>query len=132
MADISNRVAVNKTAALVVGSGFHYEPNKKIQNNDSDMPLPIVKMTKEIKSQSSFVDFTGLRFGRFVVLGIARDYKSSWVVRCACGKYTTRRAKAIENPSNDHDRCEHCRHLAHLKRTDHWKQTGKDKDIREF
>lgn len=132
MDDMHARTPVNKTAALVIGSGVHFEPNKRIQNNDSDTPLRLAPITNDLFSCPGFADLTGMKVGRFVVLGKSADFKGSWVVRCACGKYSTRRSKAIKNLENTQDRCEHCRHLAYLKREEFRHRTGKDADIRDF
>ena len=46
----------------------------------------------------SFSDLTGLKTGRVVVVGILADNTARyqrWVVRCVCGHYETRRAKAL-------------------------------------
>lgn len=120
-----NRVPVNKTAALVTGRGVHYTPKKKIQTADQITPIP----TRPVRHG---VDLSGTRQGRLTVIGLAHRVKGRWVVRCDCGVYTLRTAKAISNPANNQDRCEHCRHLAQVKRSYHWRKTGKDKDWGEL
>lgn len=132
MKDLHARKPVNKTAATVTSRGVHYDPDKIVQTNDSDLPIATRPFTKEELKQKSFVDLTGRRVGRFSVIGAARDFKGRWVVRCDCGTYSTRRAKSIKNPENVQDRCEHCRHLAFLKRNELWRRTGKHYDIRDF
>ena len=65
----------------------------------------------------SFTDMTGVKFGRMTVIGIFADSVTNaqqWVVRCVCGHYEARRAKAIRNPANSADACVHCRHVAFL------------------
>lgn len=121
--DIVTKAPVNKTAALVVGKGVHYEPNKKVTTADSGTPLPIDKRKK--------CDCVGLRRGRLTVVGYS-TVNGRLVVRCDCGTYTLRKAKAMKNEANEQDRCEHCRHLAFLKRAEHYRRTGKDADIRDF
>lgn len=132
MQDIHARTAINKTAALVVGTGIHYDPKKKVQTNDSDLPIATRPLTKAEIGQACFVDLTGARAGRFTVIGVARDFSARWVVRCDCGTYSTRKAKAIKNAENTQDRCEHCRHLAFLKRNEQWRRSGRCSDIRDF
>ena len=61
---------------------------------------------------------TGFKFGRFTVVGMALNTPHRWVVRCICGIYTMRKLKSIRNPNNNQDRCERCRQLAYLKRSD--------------
>lgn len=132
MKDIHARRPINKTAAIVTSCGVHYEPNKIVQTNDSDLPIATRPITKAELKQKCFVDLTRFRVGRLLVIGAARDFKGRWVVRCDCGKYSTRRAKSIKNPENAQDRCEHCRHLAFLKRNEQWRRTDKNCDIRDF
>lgn len=130
--NILTRKAVNRTAAIVTGKGTHYVPNKKIQTHDNPLPIAIRKLQPPECDQPNFIDLTGQRVGRFTVLGLALDHKRQWVVRCDCGTYSLRRAKAIKNPDNTQDRCEHCRHLAFLQRNERWRRTGKDTDIKDF
>ena len=131
--DIHTRVPVNHTAAAVVlGKGVHFIPNKIITTGDSELPIPTKPLTRHELSQPQFVDLTGKKFGRFTVIGKSRDHGARWVVRCSCGKYSLRKTKAINNPSNAQDRCEECRHLAHLKREQMWRATGRNQDIRNF
>lgn len=132
MKDIHARTAINKTAALVVGTGTHYVPNKKVLANDSDLPIATRLLTKAELRQSCFIDLAGARVGRFTVIGAARDFSGRWVVRCDCGTYSTRKTKAIKNSKNIQDRCEHCRHLAFLKRNEQWRRSGRCSDIRDF
>jgi hypothetical protein len=132
MKDIASRKPINKTAAVVVSRGFNYKPDKIVQTNDSDMPIATRTITKKELSNECFVNLTGVRFGRFSVVGVARDLKGCWVVRCDCGTYSTRKSRAIKNEKNIQDRCEHCRHLAHLKRNDQYRRHGKCDDITCF
>jgi len=123
---------VNRVAVWVSLRGENFVPNKVVLTNDSWTPIPTRKAKKVELNTDGFVDLTGRRFGRFTVIGIAKDIKARWVVRCSCGIYSTRSAKAIKNKNNDIDSCEHCRHLAFLKREEAYRRTGKDKDIRNF
>ena len=132
MNDIYARVPVNKIAALVTGRGEHFAPRKFAQNNDRDTPIETRPLTPVETNAQGFIDLSKRRVGRFTVLGISRDFPRQWVVRCDCGRYSTRSAKAIKNKDNGQDRCEHCRHLAQLKRSEHWRRTRRDIDIRNF
>lgn len=132
MDDIHSRKPVDRLAAQVVQPGVHFTPEKKVLSNDSDTPIAVRPIPKAARSAKNFDDLTGRKFGRFTVIGLARDFKKQWVVRCDCGRYSTRHSKAVKNPANEQDRCEHCRHLAYLKREEHWRRTGRDRDIREF
>ncbi|WJT09232.1 hypothetical protein [Vibrio harveyi] len=130
MIDNRNPAPVDRVAARVLRGGENYTPDKKIQTADQKTPIP----TK--KTPANAPQLTGIRFGRMTVLGFAivqtGKKGGSWVVRCDCGTYTLRRTRAIRNPNNDQDRCEECRHLAHLKRTEAHRRTGKDLSWRDF
>lgn len=115
---------VNKQAAISTSKGTHYNSKKTILQVCQRDPLP----TYRPKSN----DLTGTRRGRLTVVGLFEGSKRYWVCRCDCGNYVVRRAKAIRNENNDQDRCDECRQLAYLQRADHYRQTGKDKDIKEF
>ena len=119
-----DRKAINKTASIVTSKGVDFKPRKKVLVVESDNPLPISGEDKEL---------TGKRRGRLTVIGKAVGYGAGsnrrLVCRCDCGKYVIRKPKSIRNENNNQDRCEHCRHLAYLKRKEHFRRTGKDKDI---
>jgi hypothetical protein len=132
MDDIHARVPVDRVAALVTGTGEHFEPNIRVQTKDSDTPLRVAPITRQLRMCPTFDDLTGNRAGRLTVLGLSADFNRQWVVRCDCGRYSTRRKKSILNPENTQDRCAHCRYLAFLKRNEVWRRTGKDVDIRDF
>ena len=132
MDDLHARIPVNSVAGRVIGTGTHFDPNKRVQNNDSETPIATRPFTRAEQFADGFLDLTGRRFGRFKVLGFARDFKRQWVVRCDCGRYSTRSAKAVKNQANTQDRCEHCRHLAFLKRDERWRNTGREADICDF
>lgn len=130
--DAHARVPVDALAARVVARGFQYDPDVQVLTRDSPTPIPIREIPNAIRNNPSFTDLTGRVFGRFTVLGLARDFNKSWVVRCTCGTYSTRRAKAVLNPENSQDRCTRCRHLAFLKKRDVFLRTGQDIDINNF
>ena len=105
------RTPINKTAALVVGKGITWEPTNKVTTIESDTYLPTrAPLKKELMNKDNFKILTGIVFGRLEVKGLYRDGKG-WVCRCSCGRYTVRTAKAITNPSNTEDACEHCDEL---------------------
>ncbi|MDC9598817.1 hypothetical protein [Xenorhabdus anantnagensis] len=81
----------------------------------------------------------GYEYGFFTVLGVRplsqrSDGKSNaiYVVRCWCGKYSVRTLKAIKNPNNVNDMCEHCLHLFSQRRKETFRTTGKDIDLSEL
>lgn len=78
------------------------------------------------------LDLRGLRYGRLAVIGLLDDRtfnrksdKARWVVRCACGLFEVRSAKAIRNPANAHDACWRCGYVHHLRRQEHFARTGR-------
>lgn len=122
------RLPINKTAALVVGKGIDWTPNKKILTADSDFPLTIRSMIGENPQAIHMVQtLVGKRCGRLTILGLSNDYKGKWVVRCQCGTFTLRNKKVLTNPENMKiDCCENCRHLLYIKRAEHFRRTGKE------
>lgn len=126
------RVPVDRVAAWVTGPGEHFTPRNKVLTNDSEFPIETRHPTVGERNTNGFIDLTGRRVGRFTVIGVARHFAAQWVVRCDCGRYSTRRAKAIKNAENTQDRCEHCRYLASLKRSELWRRTGRSANIRDF
>ena len=124
--DEGGRVPVNRVSAVVVGKGFAYKPNKNITQRHWKNLQP----TKKVNYKET--DLTGLKFGRFTVIGkygnFGKKKKPRWLVRCTCGDYETRTSRAINNPKNNNDCCDYCRHLIQLKRTDEFLRTGKNKN----
>jgi hypothetical protein len=117
---------INKTAALVVSKGYSYEtktihsPTLFSENVLRTIPTPNVVIT----------DLTGLKFGRFVVMGLSYDVKKRWVVKCSCGNYEVRTAKCI-NKKLDDQMCIKCYSaLQAIKKSD-W-ATGKCRDFEEY
>ncbi len=121
--EIVKRIPVNKTAAIVVSKGVEYVAPKKVLTGDSDVPMPTRRPPKDA------LDLSGVRRCRLVVIGLSSDVAGKWVCRCDCGTYVYRSAKAIKNERNN-DRCEQCRHLAHLRRTDEFRRTGKNRIVK--
>lgn len=88
---------VDRVAVWVSLRGENFVPNKVVLTNDSKLPIATRKFSKTELKQDCFIDLRGKKFGRFTVLGISRDFRGQWVVRCSCGIYSTRSAKAIKN-----------------------------------
>lgn len=105
---------VNKQAAMSSSKGFAYTPSKVIVVQEWDAPP---RMKEPVRNQ---LDLRGTRTGRLVVIGLLADLvvnkntRATWVCRCDCGRYTSRKAKSINNPRNEGDRCELCRHARFL------------------
>ncbi|ECC4541287.1 hypothetical protein C2920_21680 [Salmonella enterica] len=127
-------VPINKMAAIVTGKGFEYQPNCQI-NCDEYVGPPETVPVKDLALNSSFVDLTGRKKGRFTVIGLMKEKKGRWLVRCVCGTYTTRSAKSIKgadrNPNAHLDACRRCMHEAYRKREYIYRTTGKDVDLSE-
>lgn len=119
--------AVNKTTALAVSGGHHFKSIKKITTADQDFPIPTRKMSRDERLNGR-LDLTGIRFGRFTVIGISKNTPKVWVVRCSCGIYTERRMKAILNEKNGADCCEYCRELIESKRCADFRHYGRNFD----
>lgn len=64
------------------------------------------------------------RVGKFTVIGLSANVAARWIVKCDCGMYALRRARAIINPENTLDRCQKCEHLRNTDRRDHFKDVG--------
>lgn len=125
------RLPVDRVAARVVAPGFKYKPSKKVTTAEQATPFRLRPIPS--CSQEHMRDLTGMRFGRFTVQGLAADVTGGrWSCRCDCGTYALRKTAAITNPQNTQDRCEHCRHLAFLRREAHYREHGRDKDITKF
>lgn len=116
MKDVWDRIAtsqpVDKAAATAVSqSGVHYVHTPAITQWDAPpemRPIP-----------ENAPDLIGVKFGRLTVIGLHAGMNSSngatWVVRCVCGTYEPRKAKAIRNPKNSKDACHSCRNVEYLR-----------------
>lgn len=74
-------------------------------------------ITHSDRCNPEFKDMTGFKKGRLTVIGKARgtpDGAARWLVRCICGRYETRRTRALR-PDNPNDRCFECDRLARLR-----------------
>ncbi|NEG94094.1 hypothetical protein [Leclercia adecarboxylata] len=129
-----HRAPINKTAALVTGKGFSYEPDCIICTPEFVGP-PEIADVRDLLRNPSFIDLTGRKKGRFTVIGLMKEGRGKWVVRCVCGTYTIRNAKAIKgadsNPNAHIDACRRCMHEAYRKRERIYRTTGKDVDLSE-
>lgn len=97
---------------------------KKVDASMQDLPLTIRPLSENEKKAAGHL--IGMKVGRLTCLGLSADTPKRWVVRCVCGNYLLRSAKALNNPNNAHDACDHCRHLIEIKRSEIWRRTGKN------
>ena len=104
-----NLLPINKTAAIVVSSGTHYEPKIKPSTQDERETYP------RIRAVTCSFDMTGLKSGWLTVVGLSDEKQGRWVCRCVCGKYLFRTAKSLRRVKVVDDKCIHCRKLDHLK-----------------
>lgn len=117
---LATSTPVDKQTALSTSKGFVYEPDKTVTVREWDAP-PKLKFPRE-----KALDLTGVRFGRLTAIGMdatktmTKHTYPTWVCRCDCGRYTSRRAKSIKNPNNNEDRCAQCLHVKHLQRRGRW------------
>jgi len=113
---------VDGTARRVLGKGVEWAPNLKEQKGyvrNETAPPPMRKVVP------GNLDLTGQRFGRLVVLGLGatknqkcgHPQAAAWVVRCDCGAFEHRTAKALRKPGDpDRHMCLHCTRLEYLKK----------------
>ncbi|MBD2816429.1 hypothetical protein ID850_17155 [Xenorhabdus sp. Flor] len=118
--------------------------NKKSKKQPSHF-IPY-KMTYDLRLNKKepnliniLMQIQGYEYGFFTVLGVRPlsqrgNHKNSaiYVVRCRCGKYAVRTLKAIRNPANMTDMCEHCLHLYNLRRRNLFFTEGKEADLSEL
>lgn len=111
---------VNVQTAGALGKGTNYSPAKQFSETNWEAPPSICRPSETHFRNTSFVDLTGLKLGRLVVLGMADDqgnHKAGalWVCRCSCGRYVGRRAKFLKTGNPDYARCEWCANTARLR-----------------
>lgn len=90
--------------------------------NDSLDPLPTRRVQEGTPLED---DLTGRRVGRLTVVGPSSKRPARWVVRCDCGVFSIRKARAIRNPENTSDCCGTCGYLAALRRNHCFALTGR-------
>jgi hypothetical protein len=105
-------VPLNETAGRVTARQRNsYEPQVKVTQAEWDAPPRFVRFLPG----NGALDLMGRTCGRLRVVGYLGHGK--WCCRCTCGKYVSRRQKAVLNPANaEVDRCTQCRHTAFLQR----------------
>ncbi len=120
-----HRAPVARTAAMVFSKGVA-APDVKITCEHWEV-CPPLKPKKLTSFQLTSDDLTNCRRGRFVVMGMARDHKARWVVRCDCGDFELRTAKALRNPRNSDDKCVKCCKIDQAKRHHEFVTTGRNR-----
>ncbi len=90
----------DKTASQVSARGvsFEWQPEPHVTHRGD--PIPYRAPTADDLAKPEYRNLTGAKIGRLTVLGVSAEPQSSngqrWVVRCVCGSYELRRAKAIK------------------------------------
>lgn len=121
-------VPINSVTARVIAPGYQYVPTNNRVDGETESPPP----TWVPPNMRREHNLAGRRFGRgMTVLGLSIK-GARWVVRCACGIYVFRSAKAIKNENNDADCCSDCRHQVYLKRDEYWRRTGRERPSKDF
>jgi hypothetical protein len=103
---------INKTAALVVSTGNHFEPKIKPHCHDERENCP--KLRLKWATQETF-NLTGLKCGWLTVVGLSAEKNDKWVCRCVCGKHVFRTARSLRRVKNVTDKCIHCNKLDYLR-----------------
>jgi hypothetical protein len=104
------------------GKGEHWTPevHRPDTARRSHAPFPM----KRVKAMYAGADITGLVVGKLRVVGLAdipgksKKQPAAWVVRCVCGYYETRSAKALRSPeyaASGRAMCTECDYLTELK-----------------
>ena len=114
--DKTHRTPVDQTAARVIKPGIRHTPYGKgtVSHIFHSENCPALMNPAKLRDLLTTPNLTGRKVGRLTVMGMARDIKGKedtggrWVVRCACGDYEVRTAKAINNPKNTEDTCRIC------------------------
>lgn len=120
LSDIAVRVPINRAARNAIDGDFvHYEPNIQDSRLESDFPFQVRNDLFNFSKQSSFVDLTGLIFGRLKVCGLTEfgGNIALWSARCGCGRYVLRKSKTLKKTAHECvSMCSHCLSLEILKR----------------
>jgi len=103
---------INKTAALVVSKGTHFDPQIKPHCHDEREICPTLRI--KWPTQNKF-DLIGLKSGWLTVVGLSEEKNDRWVCRCVCGKYVFRTAKSLRRKKDVVDKCIVCSKLDYLK-----------------
>jgi hypothetical protein len=115
-------VPQDAVAARVLSQhGEHYEPVVNYASHWHSENPPPLRSPRGLSPEARRL--IGLRFGRFTVLGLAdfrergKNAQAAWAVRCACGHYETRNAKAMRNTEEPlNNMCRNCQHVEIAKR----------------
>jgi hypothetical protein len=105
-----HRRPANRDAANLLGGGEHYRDGTNFGSTlhwETPPPMRPVPLNGSVLAAR----IIGRKFGRLTVIGLHATVANSWVVRCDCGDYETRKYKALRNPLNVDDKCRRCSRL---------------------
>lgn len=108
--DGRRRFPVDRTAGNVVSTGIHFDCEGHRDPRDRREPYPTRPIPQSPTAAATAL-IVGRRYGRMLVIGLAKDVTDRWVVRCACGIYSLRRFASITNPANNNDCCGACQYV---------------------
>lgn len=137
--DSLHKLPINATAVNVIKKGIHFEEEDNFKGIYSENSLPIRKKYQNILKKNNADDLTDIEFGRLKVIGlydsklekygninvqlsnkggvefigksIIKKQITTWVVRCSCGIFETRKTWTIKKNSalkNSSDCCHIC------------------------
>jgi hypothetical protein len=106
-------------------SGWQAERGPKILGYHDRAPLPVKRQLAAGQR-----DFTGVRVGRFTVVGPVDERASGrgarWLVRCDCGIHETRRTRSLAGRMRtDRAMCQTCDYVVHLRRQAYFDRHGR-------
>lgn len=113
-------VPLNGTAASVTSnSRQHWGPKPRLGNYEHwESPPPIIHPSKYPKTET-FKDLRGEKMGWFTVVGFlgkSNPKKSArWLLKCSCGHYEARSAKAVKAAASATECCLNCRYQRRLR-----------------
>jgi len=128
--DGKEKKPINKLAALVFSKGTKVNEREIPETIKCSQIQPETKKVPYLTKQSGD-DLTGVKQGKLTVIGLDKIKKGIWVVRCYCGNYAHRSAKAIKNKENRGDRCEYCRRKSQSIRKHNYHINGRETDVRD-
>lgn len=122
-------------SSLTESSNDHFEEDLPFEETKSLNPFAIESLvplpTRLLPAGFLNENLAGQRQGAFLILGLSARHRSRWVVRCDCGIYALRSAKALKNPQNSLDCCTACRKNRELGRRMFFEENGRYPTVHE-
>ena len=118
-------------ARVVFSHGIQYEASVKSKTQlNQDVPhkmRSISSLPLKVAKDPNFFDFTGFKYGDFIVMGMLyADKFDKWVLRCCCGMYEIRMSSRLKTTPTCKDQtcCQSCMDLARIQNKDYWEKHG--------